>query len=169
MSRLIIISNRLPISIDKNGDSLVVRQSSGGLVSAIKSYLERAKLTSKFTSTLWLGSIEISETDWNLITDMQAVESDFQVEPVFVDKDAYEDFYNGFSNSTLWPLFHYFPSIVEYKQETFEAYELVNRQFAEKIAAIYQPGDIVWVHDYQLLLLPQLIRDVFPDATIGFF
>lgn len=170
MSRLIIISNRLPVSIDNTGEDVVVRQSSGGLVSAIKSYLEgEQKKSSHFIETVWLGSVDATEEDWNLAADMQALQDDFTVEPVFLRKDLYDAFYNGFSNSTLWPLFHYFPSLVAYKQENFEAYRKVNQQFAEKIASIYQPGDVVWIHDYQLLMLPQLIRNTFPEAVIGFF
>jgi trehalose 6-phosphate synthase/phosphatase len=170
MSRLILISNRLPISIDKKGDDVVVRPSSGGLVSAIKSYLEgQGNDRQQFQNTIWVGSVDATEEDWNLITDMQALQGNFQVEPVFAEKETYDAYYNGFSNSTLWPLFHYFPSLVEYVPETFEAYRNINQQFAEKIAAIYQPGDVVWVHDYQLLLLPQMIRRQVPDAIVGFF
>jgi trehalose 6-phosphate synthase/phosphatase len=170
MSRLILISNRLPVSIDKIDDGIVVRPSSGGLVSAIKSYLEGAgHATQLFQNTMWVGSVDATEEDWKLITDMQATQGNFAVKPVFLQRETYDAYYNGFSNSTLWPLFHYFPSLVEYAAETFDAYQKINRQFAEKVIAIYQPGDVVWVHDYQLLLVPQLIRDRFPDAIIGFF
>lgn len=170
MSRLIIISNRLPVSIDKTDDAIVLRQSSGGLVSAIKSYLEGTRKEPQlFENTIWLGSVDATEEDWKLITDMQALKSDFDVVPVFVEKSRYDAFYNGFSNSTLWPLFHYFPSLVDYTRKNFEAYQQVNQQFAETINAIYQPGDVVWVHDYQLLLLPQLIRNGWPEASICFF
>jgi trehalose 6-phosphate synthase/phosphatase len=104
---------------------------------------------------------------------LQAVQNtitnDFQIEPIFPDKNQYEDYYNGFSNSTLWPIFHYFPSLVEYKKEYFQAYRNINQEFAEKIKSIYQPGDVIWVHDYQLLLLPQMLRELFPQAVIGFF
>lgn len=170
MSRLILISNRLPVSIDKVGTDVVVRPSSGGLVSAIKSYLEGAATnTQHFETTIWIGSVDATEEDWNLINDMQALQGNFVVAPVFTVKETYDAYYNGFSNSTLWPLFHYFPSLVAFTPEAFEAYRKINQQFAEKVAAIYQPGDVVWVHDYQLMLLPQLIRNEQPDATIGFF
>src|SRR5206468_1806996 len=76
---------------------------------------------------------------------------------------------NGFSNSTIWPLFHYFPMLTEYKKDFFEAYRNINQRFAEKIIKIYQPGDVIWVHDYQLMLVPQLIRERLPQAIIGFF
>ena len=170
MSRLIIISNRLPFSVDKVGEDIVLRQSSGGLVSAIKSYFEGdTSQTQQFTDKIWLGSVDVAEEDWKMVSDMHAVQADFNIEAVFPDKNVYNDFYFGFSNSTLWPLFHYFPSLVEYKREYFEAYQHVNQLFADKVAEVYQPGDVVWVHDYQLMLLPHLIRERLPDAVIGFF
>lgn len=170
MSRLIIISNRLPFSVDKMGEDVVLRQSSGGLVSAIKSYFEgTAPDAQTFTDKIWLGNVDVAEEDWRMVTDMHAVQADFGIEAVFPDKACYDDFYFGFSNSTLWPLFHYFPSIVEYKSEYFEAYVKINQLFADKVAEVYQPGDVIWVHDYQLMLLPHMIRTKIPDATIGFF
>ncbi|HVK97199.1 MAG TPA: bifunctional alpha,alpha-trehalose-phosphate synthase (UDP-forming)/trehalose-phosphatase [Flavisolibacter sp.] len=170
MARLIIISNRLPFSIAKVEDDVLVRQSSGGLVSAIKSYFERASNdVDRFEKRIWVGSMEANEEDWNLAKEMGAIDSDFEIEPFFPDKEVYDLYYSGFSNSTIWPLFHYFPSLIENKKEYFEAYTTINKQFADKIASIYHPGDVIWVHDYQLMLLPQMLREKFPDATIGFF
>jgi trehalose 6-phosphate synthase/phosphatase len=65
-------------------------------------------------------------------------------------------------------LFHYFPSIVQYDKD-FKSYQKVNEQFAEKIVDTYRQGDVIWVHDYQLMLVPKMLRDKLPDATIGFF
>jgi trehalose 6-phosphate synthase/phosphatase len=168
MGRLIIISNRLPFSIDKSGAELVVRQSSGGLVSALKSYFESQSAT-EYSDKIWVGSVDTTEEEWRKAAAEGLIPSDFAIEPVFPEEKMYNDYYNGFSNSTLWPLFHYFPSIVEYRKEYFDAYTRINQLFAEKIAAIYQPGDVVWVHDYQLMLLPNMIRQRIGDATIGFF
>jgi trehalose 6-phosphate synthase/phosphatase len=170
MSRLLIISNRLPFTIERTEEELVVRQSSGGLVSAIKSYFEKPELqTEGFTDKLWVGSMDVSPGLWQEAIDQNAVPQEFTIVPLFPEKELYDDYYNGFSNSTIWPLFHYFPSLVEYKKEYFEAYRAVNQAFAEAIIRIYQPGDIIWVHDYQLLLLPQMLREKLPDATVGFF
>jgi trehalose 6-phosphate synthase/phosphatase len=169
MSRLIILSNRLPFSIDRNGDEVTVRQSSGGLVSAIKSYFERDDEDRAYTEEIWVGSVEGDEQDWKLAFEKNAVPKDFGIETIFPDPVAYKNYYNGFSNSTLWPLFHYFPSLVEYENIYFEDYRVVNQQFADRIHAIYQPGDVIWVHDYQLMLVPDMLRRVLPDATIGFF
>lgn len=168
MSRLIIISNRLPFSIEKKGDETALRQSSGGLVSALHSYFEQTNTEGPgFTEKIWVGSADFSVQDWK--PDLQPLDDNLQVEPLFIDPGLYSAYYNGFANSTLWPLFHYFPSLVEYKKEFFEAYEEVNKLFAEKLMAILKPDDVIWIHDYQLMLLPGMLRKSRPDATIGFF
>ena len=170
MSRLIIISNRLPFTIERTDNVVSVRQSSGGLVSAIKSYFERPDAENEgFSEKIWVGSMDAEEEEWSQAVQQNELPSAFKIEPVFPDWETYENYYNGFSNSTLWPLFHYFPSIADYKKEYFEAYRNINQLFAQKILEIYQPGDVVWVHDYQMMLLPQMIRDKLPQATIGFF
>ncbi|MBD0294147.1 MAG: bifunctional alpha,alpha-trehalose-phosphate synthase (UDP-forming)/trehalose-phosphatase, partial [Flavisolibacter sp.] len=128
-----------------------------------------AENNQQFSGKVWIGGTDANEVDWKLVQDMNALPQDFGVQPVFMDKEVYHDFYNGFSNSTLWPLFHYFPSLVEYKKEYFEAYTKANRIYADKIKEVYQPGDVVWVHDYQLMLVPQLLRTALPDISIGFF
>lgn len=170
MSRLINISNRLPFTIEKKEEAICVRQSSGGLVSAIKSYFEKEDPgVQKFHSKVWVGSVDTDSATWQLAKEQGLLPEDFVIEPVFPDAKEYELYYNGFANSTLWPLFHYFPFLAEYKKESFDAYKAINELFAEKIAAIYEPGDLIWVHDYQLMLLPQLVRKRIPEAAIGFF
>jgi trehalose 6-phosphate synthase/phosphatase len=170
MSRLIIISNRLPFSIERAGEEIIVRQSSGGLVSAIKSYFEQANTDAEvYTDKVWIGSMDASPDDWKLAEETGTMRCDFKVVPVFPEKCVYEDYYNGFSNSNLWPLFHYFPSLVENKMEYFEAYKKINQLFADTVTDFYQPGDVIWVHDYHLMLLPQMLRNKIPDATIGYF
>ncbi len=169
MGRLIIISNRLPFAIDHSQGDPQLRQSSGGLVSAVKSFLENDQSSAAYSEKLWVGSMDASEEEWNAVKPSATLNGDFDIVPIFVDAETYDQYYNGFSNSTLWPLFHYFPSIVEYKQEFLSAYKKVNALFARAVADIYRPGDVIWVHDYQLMLLPKMLRDDLPDATIGFF
>jgi trehalose 6-phosphate synthase/phosphatase len=169
MSRLIIISNRLPFSIERQNGDVVVRQSSGGLVSAIKSYIEKAKSHHSYTDKVWIGSMAGSEDQWNEAKSSRLLPDDFYLQPIFPDNLTYKNFYNGFSNSTLWPLFHYFPSLVEFRKDYFEDYKKINQLFADTILEIYEPGDIIWVHDYQLMMLPDMLRRVLPEATIGFF
>src|SRR4051812_41637280 len=145
MGRLIVISNRLPFSLDTSGGGAQIRQRSGGLVSALKGYFEQTSdSATNFGGKIWVGSCDFSEEDWNEHKEhLQG--TDFSIEPIFIDKDLYSDYYNGFSNSTIWPLFHYFPSMTEYKKQYFDAYYQVNRQFANRIVEIMQPDDVVWV------------------------
>src|SRR5215213_167402 len=116
MSRFIIISNRLPFSVENQGNKINVRQSSGGLVSALKSYFERENYNDQYTERIWVGSMDASEEDWQLAKQSAPIPDGFQIEPLFPESNSYNNFYNGFSNSTLWPLFHYFSSLVEFKK-----------------------------------------------------
>lgn len=170
MARLIIISNRLPFSVDREGDQVTIRQSSGGLVSAIKSYFESdTSQNSNITEKLWMGVADFTKEDFEQEVVPKLEQYDFTALPLFADKAVYKDYYNGFSNSTLWPLFHYFPSLVEYQSDYFDAYTKVNAMFAETLLPMLKPDDIIWIHDYQLMLLPGMIRAQQPKATIGFF
>jgi trehalose 6-phosphate synthase/phosphatase len=167
--RLILVSNRLPFQLLKNGDDITLKQSDGGLVSAIISYFETDSARERFTDKIWMGSADFPEVRWKKYKKRQNERGDFDVEPIFVDTKVYNKYYNGFCNATLWPLFHYFPSFVVYDQSTFEAYEKVNELFAARILEFLRPGDTLWIHDYQLFLLPDMIREKMPDITIGFF
>lgn len=169
MSRLIIVSNRLPFSLEKNGDEVSVRQSSGGLVSAIKSYFEKPGNGEGYSARIWIGSMDASPEDWEAARNAGKLPQDFGIEAIFPNPETYELYYNGFSNSTLWPLFHYFPLYVEFKKESFFAYTQINQAFADKVLEIYQPGDVVWVHDYQLMLVADMLRRKLPYARIGYF
>lgn len=170
MSRLIVVSNRLPFSAERKGDSFVLRQSSGGLVSALKSYFEKSNIDSKrFKEYIWVGSVDFSPQIWRKVKDSSIKSANFKVEPIFIEPETYDSYYNGFANSTLWPLFHYFPFLAEYDKEFFEAYIKVNFMFADRILSFAKKDDIIWVHDYQLMLLPQILRKKREDLTIGFF
>lgn len=80
-----------------------------------------------------------------------------------------EKFYHGFCNRTIWPLFHYFPSLAVYDEDYWTTYVQVNEEFCNEILKIIEPGDVVWVHDYHLMLLPRMLRDKAPNNAIGFF
>jgi len=171
MPRLIVISNRLPFSIKSSTEPGVYEfvPSSGGLVSALSSYIERRSAEDPQFECVWVGwpggTVELS--------DQAAVRSQMMQErraqPVFLTEPEMDSFYHGFCNSTLWPLFHYFPSYTGYSEEQWETYQRVNRIFCETALEIIQPGDVVWVHDYQLLLLPKMLRERAGDVQIGFF
>ncbi|HEY9489645.1 MAG TPA: bifunctional alpha,alpha-trehalose-phosphate synthase (UDP-forming)/trehalose-phosphatase, partial [Chryseosolibacter sp.] len=166
--RLVVVSNRLPFQLHEKKKSIFMKESDGGLVSALKSYFESEHKDS-FSSVLWIGSADFPEIRWEKYQENPTNSSSFDVDAIFIDSKTYNKFYNGFCNATIWPLFHYFPSIVEFDEETFQSYEEVNHLFAKKVLSILQPDDILWIHDYQLMLLPGLIREQRPDATIGFF
>jgi trehalose 6-phosphate synthase/phosphatase len=89
--------------------------------------------------------------------------------PVPLSQSDVEAYYYGMCNRTIWPLFHYFPIYAEYSEDFWQAYERVNVAFANVVAGIAKPNDIIWVHDYQLMLLPKLLRERLPKATVGFF
>src|SRR5215831_18881691 len=169
MSRLIIVSNRLPFSIDREAGEMRLRQSSGGLVSAIKSYFESDAAINEITEKLWFGVADFPQEDWEQAVSNHSIKYDFEVHPLFVDKQLYNDYYNGFSNSVLWPLFHYFPTLVQYPASFFDAYMQLNKKFCQELIPVLQPNDVIWIHDYQLMLLPQMLRRQMPSATIGFF
>lgn len=166
---MVVVSNRLPFQLQEKKKSIVMKESDGGLVSALKSYFENTKNKEEFSSVVWMGSADFPQARWEKYLENPSSGSSFEVEPIFIESKTYNRFYNGFCNATIWPLFHYFPSIVEFDEETFQSYEEVNHLFAKKLLSILQPDDILWIHDYQLMQLPGLIREQMPDATIGFF
>src|SRR6476469_766698 len=89
-----------------------------------------------------------ARVDWYLLN-IDRFGIDFEIKPLFVDKQVYEGYYNGFSNSVLWPLFHYFPTLVLFTASYYDDYVRVNKRFCKELLSILQPGDIIWVHDYQ--------------------
>jgi len=93
----------------------------------------------------------------------------YRTHSVFIPEDQMEKFYEGFCNKTLWPLFHYFPVYTQYETAHWENYIDVNRIFCDELLRMYKSGDVIWIHDYHLMLLPAMIREKIPDATIGFF
>lgn len=168
-SRLILVSNRLPYQLLEQEGKVQLKQSDGGLVTALKGYFEQEAHQQDFAEKLWVGSADFPEKRWKKFTSGSSSDASFEIKPIFLDSSLYNKFYNGFCNAILWPLFHYFPSYVMYNSDHFQAYERVNEIFAEQIVSMAQPGDVIWIHDYQLFLLPGLLRKQLPDAKIGFF
>lgn len=167
--RLVVVSNRLPFQLQEKKKSVFMKESDGGLVSALKSYFENEENKNSFSSVVWIGSADFPEHRWQKYLENPRSSGSFEVDPIFVEARMYNKYYNGFCNATIWPLFHYFPSLVEFDEDTFHSYEEVNQLFAEKILSVLRPDDILWIHDYQLMKLPGLVREKLPDATIGFF
>jgi trehalose 6-phosphate synthase/phosphatase len=165
--RLLLVSNRLPFQLLEKNSKITLKESDGGLVSALKSFTD--KKDAVFTEKWWIGSADFPQVRWEKYIAKNSAPDGFEIAPIFIDTKTYNRYYNGFCNATLWPLFHYFPSFVEYDEHTFKAYEEVNRIFADRLGEIIKPDDVIWIHDYQLFLLPGMIREKFPEVTIGFF
>ncbi len=160
MPRLITISNRLPISVKVKNGEFVYEQSVGGLATGLSSTDAKENYW-----VGWPGMTIKADDQADLATRMNAD----HLQPVFLTDREYENFYEGFSNKIIWPLFHYFKQYATYKKTYWEAYRQVNERFCEEIKKIARPDDVFWVHDYQLMLLPKMLREAYPDATIGYF
>lgn len=162
MSRLIIVSNRLPVTLDRRHGELLYHPSAGGLATGLNSLetdMERVWIG-------WPGHTVEDEFEQESVTYQLAKDN---MAPVFLSKRDMQLFYEGFSNRTIWPHFHYFTQYTSYQDDYWDAYQRVNQIFAEKIREVVKPDDILWIHDYQLLLVPGMVREFFPDLTIGFF
>lgn len=162
MDRLIIASNRLPVKINEVDGEFAVEPSAGGLATGLKSY-------HKQNDSVWIGWPGINVTETKEKKEVAALLAKEQCIPVYLDNELIENYYDGFSNATLWPLFHYFTEYATFKEIYWDAYKKVNEMFAEAILKNAKQGDTIWVHDYQLLLVPNLIRKQRPDVKIGFF
>ncbi|OAG27164.1 bifunctional alpha,alpha-trehalose-phosphate synthase (UDP-forming)/trehalose-phosphatase [Thermodesulfatator autotrophicus] len=162
-SHMIIVSNRLPVTVSKREGKFFFHSSAGGLATGLGSFYRE-------TGGVWLGWPGISqESARGHEEDIIAKLRELSCKPVFLSKRLIEKYYYGFSNKTLWPLFHYFLQYAVFDQKFWESYRRVNRLFCEAILEVAGPDSTIWVHDYQLLLLPQMLREKLPQATIGFF
>ena len=162
MSKTIIVSNRLPISLRHRNGRFEFKPSAGGLATGLGSIYKEGE-------NIWIGwpgnTVDDPEQRAEIILELH----ELKMAPVFLSKEDVEEFYEGFSNETLWPAFHYFTQYMVYNPEHWEAYVRVNQKFCDAILKKAGPDDTIWIHDYQLLLLPQMLREVLPNATIAFF
>jgi trehalose 6-phosphate synthase/phosphatase len=162
--RLLIVSNRLPVTVTAAADGRpIVRPSAGGLATGLRGPHER-------TGGLWIGwpgSLDRLTPD--AVADVARQLDAARTVPVHLTPHEHEVHYERLSNSVLWPLCHdrldHLPLLVE----GWDTYEAVNQRFADAVVAHYRDGDLIWVHDYQLLRLPALLRERLPRARIGFF
>jgi len=161
--KLIIISNRLPLKAAKsdNGEFEFSR-SEGGLTTG----LDSLEMDVEKHWVGWPGTFTDSDKEQEEISQHL---NKFKFHPVFLTADHIQNYYEGYSNSTLWPLCHYFYAFVEYENKYWESYKEVNELFCQAAIPFIEPGDIVWVQDYQLMLLPQLLRKAIPGISIGYF
>src|SRR3954466_3158963 len=163
MPRVLIVANRLPITVKASEAGVEVQKSSGGLATGLLRPHEQS-------GGLWIGwpgsSDELTPSQQAQLDQQLA---DMRLVAVPLSADQVTRYYEGFSNGVLWPLFHYLLDQVPLNVRDWEPYVEVNERFAEVVAPHYQAGDLIWIHDYQLLLLPGLLRQRLPDARIGFF
>ena len=161
--KLIIISNRLPLKANKSENGkFEFSRSEGGLTTGLDSL--EMEIEKHWVG--WPGAYaETSEEKEEITKHLDT----FKFHPVFLTPEDIQNYYEGYSNNTLWPLCHYFYAFVEYENKYWESYKKVNEMFCQAAIPFIEPGDIVWVQDYQLMLLPQLLRKAVPGISIGYF
>ena len=161
--KLFIIANRLPLKAYRNEkNELEFTRSEGGLTTGMDSLdmdVEKHWIG-------WPGTYTESDEEENLMS--KHLEK-FNFHPVFLTSDQILNYYEGYSNSTLWPLCHYFYTYVEYENLYWNTYKQVNELFAKTTLDLIGPDDIIWIQDYQLMLLPQMIRKSVDNVSIGYF
>jgi len=161
-SDFVVVANRLPVDLERLPDGTTAwKRSPGGLVTALEPLLRRRR-------GAWVGWPGVVDDDVD-VGEAPIVVDDITLHPVGLSSDDVAQYYEGFSNATLWPLYHDVIVKPSYHREWWERYVEVNGRFAEAAACTAAPGGTVWVQDYQLQLVPKMLRTLRPDLTIGFF
>lgn len=163
--RLIVISNRLPVTVSVKDGEVSIRESVGGLATAMKTF------PSATEGGRALGFDEVSWVGWSGLAedspDPKVAERSMGLEPVPLGEREVKLYYEGLANATIWPLFHGFTTYTIYREECWDV--SVNKKFAEAALALARPEDYIWIHDYHLTLLPIFLRGRMPDLGLGFF
>lgn len=164
MARLLIVSNRLPVTVRRDAGRIDLVDSCGGLATGLRGHHERG-------NGLWIGwpgdLSRLRAGDQPIGIDELLASR--RLVPVHLSAQEARQYYEGFSNGVIWPLFHYLLDRVRPGESDWQTYRDANERFADRVAERYCPGDVVWVHDYHLMLVPSLVRRRLPDARIGFF
>jgi trehalose 6-phosphate synthase/phosphatase len=164
MKRLFMIANRLPLHVaDKNGEKELIPLTDG-FDSGLKNFYESFDI--KWVGRAGVNINEISEIE------KQDIDNKFRSEnciPVYIDKQLRAEFVEGFCDNTIWPLFNYFTQNTKYEPANWDAFQKVNQLYADIISKYVTEDDILWIHDYHLMLLPHLIREKHPNISIGYF
>ncbi len=162
-SRLLVVANRLPVSVRAHQEGVRVGRASGGLATGLRSWQEQS-------SAVWVGwPGDVSRMTSSQRDALELKLAASNLVPVHLTAEEIERYYEGFANQVLWPLCHYLVDHVPVDAAGWKAYRDANERFAQVVVETYRPGDLIWVHDYQLMLLPALLRERLPDARIGFF
>lgn len=162
MPKTIIVSNRLPVKLSQEGGHYQFKTSEGGLATGLGSIYKQ-------NGNIWVGWPGTAIDTAAAQDEVTAALEKENLFPVFLTQEQVNGFYEGFSNETLWPVFHYMATYAKFDQQTWKMYVEVNRKFAQVVTSLLNNGDTVWVQDYQLLLLPAFLRELRPDLSIGFF
>ncbi|WP_297792046.1 bifunctional alpha,alpha-trehalose-phosphate synthase (UDP-forming)/trehalose-phosphatase [uncultured Eudoraea sp.] len=164
MSKTIIISNRLPVQLQISNGSINAIPSVGGLATGMKSVHTGG-------DSLWIGwsGLTDEEIPKELILKIDKALAKHGSSKVNLSEEEVNGFYFGFSNRAIWPLFHYFLQYAEFKLDHWLTYKSVNRKFADAIIEKASEEDTIWIHDYQLMLVPKMVREKRPKLSIGFF
>jgi trehalose 6-phosphate synthase/phosphatase len=168
--KIIVVSNRLPFTIERENGAIQFKASAGGVATGLKSLLDGMPgfLTPR-PEYLWVGWPGGAVAAEDRAQVQARALAEFRSHAVFLSEQDFDNFYEGFCNKTIWPLFHYFPQNATYDENYWRQYVRVNEVFAESLLEVVGPEDIVWVHDYHLMLLPELLRKQRPHLKIGFF
>ncbi|MFU8780140.1 MAG: bifunctional alpha,alpha-trehalose-phosphate synthase (UDP-forming)/trehalose-phosphatase [Kiritimatiellia bacterium] len=161
--RIVFCSAQLPFSVQKRRGRYALAEKVGGVASAVGSVYQAY-------DSAWFGSLDLpARTQARSITTIQKAAQTHNCQPLFLkNADLLRDA-ETFCEQTIWPLFHYRPESASFDEDSWKAYEAFNKAYFEAIRKKIKPNDIVWIHDYQLMLLPAMIRREFPDILIGFF
>jgi trehalose 6-phosphate synthase/phosphatase len=153
MNRLIVVSNRLPFALDSTGEDLwTVTPATGGLVSAVEPVLRER-------GGLWIGWPGIAGKIPNKPLTEATRNAGYEVVPVSLSQAERDEFYYGYSNEVIWPLFHDLQSFCNFEPAYWETYRAVNERYAQAIARHSRAGDFIWVHDYHLMYVAQALRE----------
>ncbi len=154
-----IVSNRLPVTLQRSASGLEQHRSTGGLVSALEPVLSRR-------GGSWVGwpGLKLRPGE-----SLEVPDASFEMVPVELSTNEVQRYYHGFSNETLWPLFHCFPSRARFEQRDWEVYDEINARFAQAAADGATPDELIWIHDYHLTTAPLHLRRLVPEARIASF
>lgn len=164
MKKLIIASNRLPTTVRRDNGKLVFEPSVGGVATGLSS------LDTDWEKC-WIGwpGIDLEDCSGDQVSSAQRRLRKENFYPVGLSAREVEDYYHGFCNEVVWPIFHYFVQYATYKKKFWDSYIEVNGKFARAILDVARDGDRIWIHDYHLMLVPDMVKKELPDSSIGFF
>lgn len=165
MGRIIIVSNRIPVRLEKHRKEIFIRSSEGGLATGLSAIHSQDE-------NLWVGWHGLPEEDIpsTKVKD-ELLEKIIRKNciPVSLSRREIREYYDGYSNNAIWPVFHYFTEYAQFNKNEWETYCEVNKKFAGEILQYVKPDDTIWIHDYHLMLFPALLKKAQPDLKIGFF